>query len=505
MTFQLYDYFLFGLFFAFIFYLIYEGSAKRLVTSHYFNAGGKLSWFLIGASFLGTNISFEYIFNSAANGFTVGLAFGSYEWMASFIMIIVAIYILPYFLRIGVLTLPEYLQHRFNKSTRLLMAILFVGLQTGMLIPILNSNAMFVEALWGIPGIYTILFISLCGGAIIISGGLKTKIKLDAVVVILFLFSSVVLLMFCFHETGGITNFINIAGDRLNIIQPSTHQSIPWTSVFLGGLWVLHVKYWAFFQPIAQTALASASLSESQKGFLFAASVKVLIPFLLIIPGIIGYELYASEITVPQFTLTTLISKVAPASLAGIIILGYVGTMFATYTGYLNATSVILSLDIGSSVFKNQSEKQILRRTRITSLLIIGISICLAVIFSSTGNLFDLTLNILLSVTPVSTTVFLFAIFSKKTPAFAANISIIAGIPVFFLVRHFVNLSLLDVSGLTFLILSAFMLLNRIVFALPSDVVLPEKFAVKFERNLLVEIWGIFLVASVFTIYAIFL
>jgi len=506
MTFTFVDYLLIILFFLVIAYIIFKELKTKPSHSDFFNAGGRLTWLMIGASILGTNVAFAYIMNCSSNGFAVGLAYGSYEWTASLIILMVALYIAPQFLRIGILTLPEYLEYRFNKISRIFMAVIFLMSQLGIIIIMMYYNGAFMKYLWGIPNIITISFIAFIGGAIIYSGGMLSKIRLDMMVIFLFFVSGFILLILCLLKVEGISRFIHLAGGRLEVALPANHSKLPWTSVFIGGLWLMHIQYWAFYQPIAQTVVASATLSEAQKGLLFAATAKIVTPFLMIMPGIIGYELYASQITSVDDVLPFVIKKVAPTGLGGIILIGYISTMFTTFTGHLNATVVVFTKDIFPYLapvkLRSMDTIQI---ARISTLVIAILSIVISYYLVPEGGFFKFTELTLLMVAPVSTTVFLFAIFSRRTSSLAAIVTMVAGIPLFFILKSFIEMSLLNISGITFLVLCGLMGIMRIIAPLSVPVIMPEKFAIKFERNLIVEIWGIFIIVAILAIYALLL
>jgi solute:Na+ symporter, SSS family len=504
MAFNVLDYILIALFFLFVIFIIFKGFRKDHTFPSFFNAGGKLTWLMIGVSILGTNIGFGYIMNSASNGYSAGLAYGSYEWTASFVMIIVALYFVPYFLRIGVLTLPEYLEYRFNRTCRIFMAGIFLVLQVGLIIPILISNGIFIEYFWGIPKIISLPFIALTGGAIVYSGGLASKVRLDLVVFFLFFASALVVLVLCLVDVKGISNLIDLADGRLEVALPETDKELPWTSVFLGGLWILHLQYWAFFQPMAQTVLASASLSQAQKGLLFAATAKLFTPILMIIPGIVGYEMYSSQFTTIEHILPVVIKNVVPYSMAGIIIIGYMSTMFSTFAGYAHATAAIFTNDLFQHLVPEGSkEKKLVKVAKASTVAFVMISVLSAYFIVPDGTLWKFTDILLLAFAPVSASVFLFALFSKRTPAKGAIVVMIVGIPVFFIFKEYLPFSAIDISGFTCLVMCGILMVFRVFFPLPVPVVMPEKFEVKFERNLLVEIWGIFIITAVFAIYAL--
>lgn len=506
MELHLVDHILISLFVLFIVLVIYRGFRNGVTDPGFLNAGGKLHWLTICASIIGTNIAFEYILSSAGNGYSVGFAYASYEWGAIIIMIISALYFIPKFIQIGVLTLPEYLEHRFNKKARFLMAILFVCMQFGMLLPSLLANSIFLEKVFFIPRIVTIGAIALVGSLILVAGGMRSKLRVDVVVFFLFIITSIIILTAGFIKLEGLNNFVELADDKLNVLLPMDHEVLPWTSVFIGGLWIVHVKYWAFLQPIAQTALASGSLSQTQKGYLAAATMKLITPVFIIVPGIMAYEMYGTEIVSQDMAFPVFIQNTIPGYLSGFIAITYLGIMITCYMGYLNATAVILSLDIVNPAFKSFGiVKDRILITRLSTFVLMVLSIIMTYYLKLNGTIFEITQTLLLSITPISSSVFLFAIFSRKTPSFAPIIVMIIGIPAFFAVKAWLSVSMLDVSGITFVILAGFIGLSRVFFPLGKSVLMPEKYAVKFERNLAVTIWSIFILTSLLGLYSLFM
>lgn len=507
------DYLLILAYLLLLAFIIFRYAAGEKKFPDFFNAGGNLHWIWIAVSLLGTNIQIEYILASAANGFTHGLAFGSFEWIGSFVLIGTALYIVPFFLRAGVLTLPEYLEYRYDKNLRRIYAGLFIIVNLLMIILILNVSAIFIEKLFDIKRELTIVTVPVIGGMIIYAGGLKVKLRLDLIVISFFLIAGIALSVFCFIKTGGIKNFFDHADGKLAGIYPMENKDLPWTGVFLGGLWLTCTFYFAFFPPIAQGFLASNSLSEAQKGLLFTATVKLLLPFIMILPGIVGYELFSDQITHPDFTLPVVIKNVVPIGLQGLILAGYIGTLFTTYNSFLNSTSTIFTLDILGITKKLHKEGiDLVGISRKFIPVFVGLSVIIGIIFKPTDVIFHYSQLLIAAVAPLVTAIFLFALFSRKTPTFAAYICTLVGFPLFFglkmllesgSIKWLPSISLLNLSGIVFLMLFGLMGILRIAFPLKERVVVPERIKVKFERNLAVVIWSIFILTLIISIYSI--
>lgn len=498
------DYFLIFCYLLLLFFIVIKYAKGKTNFSDFFKSGGNLHWIWIAVSLLGTNIQIEYIIASASNGFSYGMALGSFEWIGAIVLIFTALYIVPYFLTAGVSTLPEYLEYRYGRSLRLVYAILFILVNLTMIMLILNSSATFLENLFGIYKEITIVTVTVIGGMIIYSGGMKVKLRLDLVVICCFIVAGMAMLIFCFVKTDGLKNFYEHSDGKLRGIFPADHKILPWTDALTGGLWMTAIFYFGFFPPIAQSFLTSNSLSEAQKGLMFASCVKMLLPFIMIVPGIVGYELFAEQITNPDFALPVVIKNVVPLGLQGLILAGYIGTLFTTYSSFLQSTATIFALDIlGGVTTRNPGTDALVVKARKAIPAFVLISICFGAIFKPSEAIFSYSQMVMTCVSPIAATVFLFAIFSRKTPAIAAHICTYAGFPLFFLIHSEMDITRLNKALLLFAILSITMLTFRILFPLGESVTMPEKLKVKFERNLAVVIWGIFILTIGASIYAI--
>lgn len=263
-------------------------SRKEDNEEDYFLAGRKLTWWLIGLSLIASNISSEHFVGMSGKGFTLGLAIASYEWMAAITLVLVGIFLLPRFLRAGIYTIPEYLEYRYNKYARLTMAVfmlifyIFVTLAT-----VLYSGALALQQIFDINLVTGIWALGIIAGAYTIYGGLKAVVWSDLLQGGTLLIGGLVVMFICFDEIGGYQKFVELSGDKLHTVLPWDHPEMPWVAVFIGGLWLPNIFYWGLNQFITQRTLGAKNLEEGQKGILFGATLKLLIPFIVVFPGII--------------------------------------------------------------------------------------------------------------------------------------------------------------------------------------------------------------------------
>jgi SSS family solute:Na+ symporter len=292
----------------------------------YFLAGRGLSWWLIGFSLIAANISTEQFVGMSGNAAShVGLAIASYEWMAAITLVVVGFAFLPYFLRAGIFTMPEFLEVRYNAAARTIMAAATIFIYLLLLGSVTYSGALTISTLAAKAG-YPLslglgsLIIGLIAMLYVTAGGLKacawadllqgSALILGGAVIMVFAFaklgaateaaavtdphSGAVVIQSLAPEAGSMERFWSLNKTRMNMFLPATDSVLPWTALLL-GLWIPNFYYWGLNQYITQRTLGSASLAQGQRGIVFAAFMKLIIPFVIVVPGIIAFNLYAKE------------------------------------------------------------------------------------------------------------------------------------------------------------------------------------------------------------------
>jgi SSS family solute:Na+ symporter len=294
----------------------------------YFLAGRGLKWWLIGVSLIAANISSEQFVGMSGNAADFGMAVASYEWMAAVTLVVVAFCFLPYFLRTGIFTIPQFLEHRYNGTARTLMAVFTaVMLIIGTLAPVIYAGALTMSELFAGNPVFGFGLAGWCwiiGGIAalyVFAGGLKASAWADLIQGIALVLAGVIIAWLAIRALGAApaAELVNGAGaavspdlpdgglarlhalnhSKLTMFLPSTDQRIPWTALLL-GLWIPNFYYWGLNQYITQRVLGSASLREGQKGIVFAAGLKLIIPFAIVIPGIIAFNLYSKDLAAAQ-------------------------------------------------------------------------------------------------------------------------------------------------------------------------------------------------------------
>lgn len=294
----------------------------------YFLAGRGLVWWLIGFSLIAANISSEQFVGMSGNAAShIGMAIASYEWMAAITLVVVAFGFLPYFLRAGIYTMPEFLEYRYNTAARTIMAVATIFIYMLLLGAVTYSGALTINTMaeeMEMNFVPTVAQASLVIGIIamlyVAAGGLKACAWADLIQGSALIVGGAVILVFAFKmlgqvpeasyiedvstgaiglktfsgSEGSLERFLSLNKVRLNMFLPKSDATLPWTALLL-GLWIPNFYYWGLNQYITQRTLGSASLAEGQKGIVFSAFMKLLIPFVIVIPGIIAFNLFAPD------------------------------------------------------------------------------------------------------------------------------------------------------------------------------------------------------------------
>ena len=325
----------FVVFFGFIAAVITIGlwkSRHEKTSEDYFLAGRGLKWWLIGFSLIAANISSEQLVGMSGNAAShVGLAIASYEWMAAITLVVVAFWFLPYFLRAGIYTMPEFLEVRYNSSARVIMAIGTIFLYMVLLGSVTYSGALTLSTMASkmnpardISLAQASIVIGLIAMIYVTAGGLKACAWADLIQGSALIIGSGVVMIYAFiklgsttsqlafiesvktgavgvktftQDTGAIDRFWQLNKVRMNMFLPADDKILPYTALML-GLWIPNFYYWGLNQYITQRTLASSSLAQGQKGIVFSAFMKLLVPFVVVIPGIIAFNLYSKDMKI---------------------------------------------------------------------------------------------------------------------------------------------------------------------------------------------------------------
>lgn len=454
------DYLVFLLYFIVVagygFWVYYKKKKQAVSASHdFFLAEGSLTWWAIGASLIASNISAEQFIGMSGSGFKMGLAISAYEWMSAATLILVAVFFIPVYLKNKIYTMPQFLNQRYNGTVAMIMAVFWLLLYVVVnLMSILYLGAL---AIHGISG----LDIHLCIGllavfAIFITlGGMKVIGYTDVIQVFFLILGGLVATYIALNlvaEKSGQTGLINgfklmttKANDHFHMIfkkDNANYMDLPGLSVLLGGLWIANLNYWGCNQYITQRALG-ADLPTARKGLLFAAFLKLLMPVIVVLPGIAAYVLYQQGMFHTEMLDTKGIVDVnkaypsvlnlLPTGLKGLAFAALTAAIVASLAGKANSIATIFSLDIyKKAINKNADEKTLVSVGKIAVIVAMVLAILLSLalgekLMGEGKQGFQYIQEYTGFVSPGIFAMFILGFFWKKTTSNAALFAIIGG------------------------------------------------------------------------------
>ena len=444
---------------------------KTKSAEDYFLASKSLPWWAIGASLIAANISAEQFIGMSGSGFALGLAIASYEWMAAITLLVVGKYFLPIFIEKKLYTIPEFIEKRYSTNLKTILAVFWIALFIFVnLTTVLYLGGKALDTIIG-SGDGSIIFISIvCLGffaaAYSLWGGLAAVAWTDVIQVILLIFGGLLMTYFALTNVTDSGNFIeglkfiyNKIPERFTmilskgeIITPNGRDAwndLPGIAVLVGGMWVANLYYWGFNQYIIQRTLASKSLEEGQKGIAFAAFLKLIIPIIVVLPGMIAYVMNLDESgiltkesvdigfigsngnIINDNAAPWLIKNFIPAGIKGLILAALSAAIVSSLASMLNSTSTIFTMDIYKSLInKNADDKSMVKIGRLSVLVSLIIAMIIAPQLGNLGQVFQFIQEYTGVVSPGILAVFLMGLFYKKATNNAAIWGVISSIPI---------------------------------------------------------------------------
>ena len=462
------DYIIFGLYALVILSVgLWVSRGKKGVkktAQDYFLASKSLPWWAVGASLIAANISAEQMIGMSGSGMAIGLSIATYEWMAALTLIIVGKYFLPIFIEKGLYTIPEFIEKRFSTNLKTILAVFWIALFIFVnLTSVLFLGGKAIDTILG-QGDGSMIFpaivaLALFAAAYSLYGGLAAVAWTDVIQVTLLVIGGMITTVIALdHVTpdGGIFNGIShvyeTAGDKFHMILKRGNpefMNLPGIGVLIGGMWIANLYYWGFNQYIIQRTLAAKSLKEAQKGIVFAAFLKLIIPLFVVVPGIIAYVMF----TDPQGTAMIdgvqdaflksdgsmnydkaypwLISTFIPSGLKGLVVAALAAAIVSSLASMVNSTSTIFTMDIYKPYLAKKNGKNrdvMVGRIAAGSALLIAIFVAPAL-----GNIeqaFQYIQEYTGVVSPGILAVFMMGLFYKKANNKGAIVGVMSSIPV---------------------------------------------------------------------------
>lgn len=356
-------------------------------TEDYFLASKSLPWWAIGASLIASNISAEQIIGMSGSGYAVGIAIASYEWMAAITLIIVGKYMLPIFLKNNIYTMPQYLEQRFDSKVKTTLALFWLAVYIFVnLTAVLWLGGLAIETVAGVDWMYGMIFLSVFSIAYSLYGGLKAVAYTDILQVVLLVFGGLLLSYLALDAVSDGQGFIAGFGvltehapahfDMILSPENEHYMSLPGISVLVGGMWIMNFSYWGFNQYIIQRALAAKDVKEAQKGIAFAAFLKLLMPLIVVVPGIAAVILYP-QLSAPDQAYPSMMSLM-PVGIKGLVFAALVAAIVSSLASMTNSISTIFTMDIYAKIKQGKSQRHYVQVGRIAALVSLIIALFVA-------------------------------------------------------------------------------------------------------------------------------
>ncbi|MBD3265255.1 sodium/solute symporter [bacterium] len=450
------DFIVFGVYFVIVIgialWVSRKPAGEERTSEDFFLAGRALPWWIIGTSLIASNISAEQLIGMTGSAFAGGLAVVSYEWMAAITLLIVAKFMVPVFLKMRIYSMPQYLEERFDYRVSMglgvfwLLVYIFVNLTSVSYLGALTlqnligadfqaATGMEFQLIYGVIALFMVSFLYT------LTGGLTAVAWTDIIQVTVLFVGGLAVTILGLNAVAGeggnfITGFVELwktAPDHFHTVMAWDHEHYPWIGVFIGGMWAANLSYWGCNQYITQRALAGKSIKETQYGLVFAAFLKVIVPAVVLLPGIVAYALYADMIPENQASdvaYSVLINELVPTGLKGLIIAALVAAIISSLNSMVNSTATIFTMDIYRKINPGASETLLVRIGRIASVVAVAIAIPIAPFLGNLDQAFQYIQEYTGMVSPGIVAIFFLGIFWKRTTAAAALWMVITTIPI---------------------------------------------------------------------------
>ncbi|MBN1387587.1 MAG: sodium/solute symporter [Bacteroidales bacterium] len=435
-------------------------------SSDYFFANKSLPWFLVGSSIIAANISAEQFIGMSGSGYAIGLGIATYEWIAALILIVVAKFFLPVFVDKNIYTMPQFLALRYDNRIKTILAVFWLTLFIFVnLTSILYLGALTLKSVFNIQLIYGIIGLAVFSLLYTILNGLKAIASTDIIQVFFLLVGGFLTTWFAVDTVGGGAGIIDGFETMFAEIPEKFHMIIkksdpdffylPGIRAIFGGIWIAGIYYFGANQYIIQKAFGAKSLNEAQKGMLFAGYLKLILPFVVVIPGIAAFAL-STDIVKPDESYPWLLENIVPSGIKGLIFAALIAAIVSSFSAIINSASTIFTMDLYKPwINKNASERQLVTVGRISGIAAMALAVVVAPLLGGIDQAFQFIQEYTGMISPGVTAIFVFGMFCKKTTANAALWGTILSIPVSAAIKFLIpGIPFLDQMMLSFLIIS---------------------------------------------------
>lgn len=491
-------------------------SRKEETGEDYFLAGRNLTWPLIGFSLIASNISTEHFVGMSGQGAgNVGLAIASYEWMAAITLVVVGIFFLPKFLKAGIYTIPEYLEYRYNATARAIMSFFVMIIYVFVSIAaVLYTGGLAIKTIFGLNMYLVIFLMGVIAATYTIYGGLKAVVWADLIHGAALLVGGAVVMVLGFREVGGVGSFFEANADRLHMFLPKDHPGysvLPWTALLV-GLWIPNFYYWGLNQFITQRTLGAKSLKQGQRGVVFAAALKLFIPFIVVFPGIMAVQLYGDQLPLEKAdqAYPLLLKNILPSGLLGLMFAAMFGAIMSSLDSMLNSASTIFTMDVYKRhLRKDASPKTIVLVGRIATAIFVVVGCVVACFLGNPkfGGIFNYIQEFQGYISPGILAAFAFGMIVRKAPPLAGIAGLVLCAPIYGVLQFapvVSEMAFLNRMAVTFGVLILVMTIITVIKPLPEPKVITRTSDIDLTSSRVAKIGGAVVIAATVALYIIF-
>ncbi|HSR49928.1 MAG TPA: sodium:solute symporter [Acidobacteriota bacterium] len=406
--------------------------ATRETSQGYFLAGRNVGWFIIGASLFASNIGSEHLVGLAGTGANSGVAVGQFEILASLILLILGWVFVPFYLKSGVFTMPEFLERRYSSGARWYLAgISIVGYVLTKISVTIYAGGIVFESLMGINFWTGALVVVLATGIYTVFGGLRAVLYTDMLQMFVLVGGAVAVTLIGLSQLGGWNELYATAGSGFfDMWKPVSDPSFPWTGILFGAP-ILGVWYWCTDQFIVQRVLSASDQDNARRGTIFGGFLKILPLFIFVIPGVVAYSLSQKgvmELAEPDQALPTMIGVLLPAGLKGLVVAGLLAALMSSLSSVFNSCSTLITWDIYRKVHPEASERRLVWVGQVSTVVLVGLGLLwIPMMQFISGRLYEYLQSVQAYISPPIAAVFLIGIFYKRVNAQGAIASLLTG------------------------------------------------------------------------------
>jgi len=413
-------------------YFVTRRESTRSSAEGYFLGGRDSGWFVIGASLFASNIGSEHLVGLAGTAAASGVAVGQFEILASIILLILGWVFVPFYLRSGVFTMPEFLERRYNATTRWYLAVISItGYVLTKISVTIAAGGIVFEALMGIDFWTGALVVVVATGIYTVFGGLRAVLYTDMLQMFVLIGGALAVTVIGLDALGGWGRMYEVAGSGFfTLWKPMSDPDFPWTGILLGAP-ILGVWYWCTDQFIVQRVLSASNIDQARRGTIFGGFLKLLPLFIFVIPGVVAYSLAqqgALQLDTPDQALPALIGALLPAGLKGLVVAGMLAALMSSLSSVFNSCSTLITWDIYKKLHPSAGERTLVWVGQLSTVLLVGLGLLwIPMMKLISGQIYQYLQSVQAYISPPIAAVFLLGIFWKRMNSAGAVASLATG------------------------------------------------------------------------------